>query len=108
MDHYFNSSADQPLRFLASAILIVRGYYLDPDRTREQEEFMSVSMDDYEHMIMEQLSCATALEDDETRDAFLRSCSLEYLITDMRTFASRLREQIQREGFFPEDTPMQP
>lgn len=108
MDHYFNQSADGPLRHLASAILIVRGYYLDPERTREQDEFASVSLDDYEKLFLEQLSCATALEDDETRDAFLMSCGLEYLTTDMRTFARRLREEIEREAFFPDDTPMQP
>jgi len=108
MDHYFNSSADKPLRLLASAILIVRGYSLDPDRTREQDEFMSVSLDDYEKIMMDQLSCATLLEDDDARDAFLESCGLSYLTTDMRTFARRLREEVERDAFFRDDTPMMP
>lgn len=108
MDHYFNQSADGPLRHLASAILIVRGYYLDPGRTREQDEFMSVSLDDYEKMLLEQLSCATLLEDDDARDAFLESCGLSYLTTDMRTFARRLREEVERDAFFRDDTPMMP
>ena len=108
MDHYFNQSADRPLRLLAGAILVVRGYSLDPHRTREQDEFASVSLDDYERMMLEQLFCATAPEDDDSRDRFLESCGLGYLAPDMRTYASRLREELERGCFFPDDAPLQP
>lgn len=90
-------AALEPLRHIASALAIVRRYSTDPARTRDQEEFMSVSMDELERLLLELLPCVTPMEDDFSRERFLERNGLSYLCMDMFLVMERMREEMARD-----------
>lgn len=101
-----SEAAVEPLSRIAEALCIVRGYWLDPCRSADQDEFMSVAMDDYERMLVEHLSCAAAPDDDDACARFLAGHGLDYLVEDMREYMRRVRRETELCGFFPEDSPI--